>query len=140
MSDPVTRSLDNREIITVADIDLVAALTALGVPCCPDTPFVKVRTPAGEDVTHFNLEPTSRCGKYETRALIRCWTDQKFADESLEHPFLYAKCALANRKRLVDAAKSARAFVPVRKVAGNGKTYTYLVRDGGPAHTALTAK
>lgn len=131
------RSLQEETLITTPDLDLAACLSALGVPFYDRKPFVKIKNTAGVEITHFNFQPKSDDGQFDAEHLVRCWNDSKFADANKEHPLIYAKFALANRKRIVDTIKSAAPLISIKKHIG-GKTYTYLVREGGETHKKLT--
>ena len=93
-----------------ADIRLVAALTAMGVPCDD-----KTATAASGDTRLWRMGEVSNCGKYKTADLIVFWRDSTFHVNNPNHPFAYVKAALWNHKVLVDAVKNDRPLVCIRK-------------------------
>lgn len=125
------------KFVTTPDVDLASCLATLGIPFRPERPFFKLKTSSGEEITHFNFGTQSEDGKFQTEHLVRCWNDTAFAAANQEHPLIYAKYALMNRKRLVDTIKREAPFVSVKRTI-RGKDYTYLVRENGDTHKQLT--
>lgn len=93
-----------------ADIRLVAALTAMGVPCDENHASV-----AAGDTRLWRISDVSNCGKYKTSDLIVFWRDSQFHVRNPQHPFAFVKAALWNHKMLVEAVKQDRALIQIRK-------------------------
>lgn len=93
-----------------ADIRLVAALTAMGVPCDENHATV-----AAGDTRLWRMGEQSNCGKYKASELIFFWRDSSFHVSNPQHPFAFVKAALWNHKVLVDAVKKDRSLVQIRK-------------------------
>lgn len=103
-----------------ADVRLVAALTAMGVPCDD-----KNATVAAGDTRLWRMGEVSNCGKYKTADLIVFWRDTNFHINNPNHPFAYVKAALWNHKVIIDAVKKDRPLVAIRK----GDSIAYLHPD-----------
>ena len=95
---------------TTSDINLVAALSTMGIPCDDNHPTV-----ATGDTRIWRIGDFSHCGKYKTSELIIFWRDAQFHVRNPEHPFAYVKIALANRRTIQNAVKTDRQLVPIRK-------------------------
>jgi hypothetical protein len=103
-----------------SDIRLVAALTAMGIPCDD-----KTATAAAGDTRIWQLGAVSNCGKYKTAELIVFWRDRNFHVNNPQHPFAYVKAAMWNHKVIVDAVKRDRPLVAIRK----GESIAFLHPD-----------
>jgi len=103
---------------STSNTNLTAALTAMGVPLS-EKPFVQV---VGEGIsgqrTIWFLEPQSADGRFQTKDLIAAWHDEAWHLANPEHPFAYIKCALMNRRQLVDKVKQD---VPLACIKRKGK-------------------
>lgn len=99
-----------------SDVNLVAALTAMGVPV-DEVPTIGIARQVGqaEGSRVWRIGSVSNCGKFNTSDLVVWWRDNKFHENNRNHPFAYIKAALWNRKMLVDAIKKDRPLVQIRK-------------------------
>lgn len=102
-----------------SDIRLIAAITAMGVPCDD------LASAATGSVRVWRMGETSSCGKYRTKDLIVFWRDSKFHENNPDHPFAYIKAALWNHKMLVEAVKGDKPLVKIRR----GNSIAYLHPD-----------
>lgn len=97
---------------------LAAALAAIGIPLA-EKPFIRVvgDSAYGERTVWF-FEPQSPDGKHQTKDLIAAWYDDAWHLANPEHPFAYIKCALRNRRFLVEKVKQD---VPLACIKRHGK-------------------
>lgn len=98
------------------NIDLAAALAAVGVPLRKNNP-VRILT-GHKDRRAFFFEQASPCGKFRTLDLIRAWDNKQWHRDHPEHPFAYVKVALHNRHRLIEYIKGS---VPIFVAEKHGK-------------------
>jgi hypothetical protein len=103
-----------------ADLNLVAALAAMGVPCDEHHPTV-----SSGDTRLWRMGEVSNCGKYKTAELIVFWRDSQFHIRNPHHPFAFVKVALWNKKIITDAVKKDRQLVQIRK----GNSIAFLHPD-----------
>lgn len=107
-ADPATSEIPN----------MVAALTALGIPLDTDCPYQETREVVdGREhrVVTWVLKPVSTCGRFETQAMIKAWGDDAFAKANAEHPFAYIKAAFENRTTIAQTAASQAPLALIRK-------------------------
>lgn len=99
-----------------SDANLVAALTAMGIPC-DEVPSIGIERQVGQaqGARVWRIGGASNCGKFTTEALVIAWRDSQFHVKNPQHPFAYVKAALWNRKVIVDAIKKDRPLVQIRK-------------------------
>jgi len=109
--------MNRTSYLETSDLNLTAALLALGIPASEETPFVKIKTVKGEQYKFF-LQESSICGKYKTGEMMIAWNDPAFADNNPEHPLAYIKCANSNREGLLDVVKQSVELIVIEK---NGK-------------------
>lgn len=120
-TDPATSEIPN----------MVAALTALGIPLDSDCPYQETRERIDgreQRVVTWVLKPTSVCGRFETQAMLKAWDDEGFARANPEHPFSYIKQAFENRTRM---ARTAAAQVPLALIR-KGKRIALIPFDASP--------
>lgn len=134
MSDTAKTYRPDESIVSTQDLALATCMATLGVPFKKDAPIFALRGADGKVRASFNFEKASPDGRHDAADLMRKWGDPAFAAANPDHPLLYAKAALLNRHRLVDAIKDAAPFVAIKR----GKL-TYLVREGSEAHRNLVA-
>jgi hypothetical protein len=111
--------------------DLIAALTALGIPLDGDCPFQETRelVDAREQrVLTWVLKPASACGRFETQAMLKAWDDPAFARNNPEHPFAYIKQAFENRARIVRSTAAQAPLALIRK----GRRIALIPFDASP--------
>lgn len=111
--------------------DLIAALTTLGIPLDSDCPFQETREMINgreQRVATWVLKPASRCGRFETQAMIKAWDDPDFAKNNPEHPFAYIKQAFESRARIGAAIAAQAPLALIRK----GKRIALIPFDAAP--------
>ena len=111
--------------------NMVAALTALGIPLDIDCPYQETREVVdGREsrVVTWVLKPLSSCGRFETQAMIKAWSDEAFVKANAEHPFAYIKAAFENRARIAQALASQAPLALIRK----GKRIALIPFDASP--------
>lgn len=116
---------------TSAKTDLIAALTALGIPLDTDCPYQETRELIDgreQRVVTWVLKPASICGRFETQEVIRAWGDSDFIKINSEHPFAYIKQAFENHARIVETALSKAPLALIRK----GKRIALIPFDATP--------
>lgn len=116
---------------TSSKTDLIAALTALGIPLDSDCPYQETREliDGGERRVHtWVLKPASACGRYETQAMLKAWEDPAFARNNPEHPFAYIKQAFENRARIAQTVAAQSPLALIRK----GKRIALIPFDATP--------
>jgi len=70
------------------DINLAAALIAVGIPPDPITPIELIARDNGRDYIRFHFLKESTCGKYDVMALSEGWSDPHlFSRAHPGHPF-----------------------------------------------------
>lgn len=120
-ADPATSEIPN----------MVAALTALGIPLDTDCPYQETREMINgqeQRVRTWVLKPSSVCGRFETQAMIKAWWDDGFAKANPEHPFAYIKQAFENRERIAQAVAAHAPLALIRK----GKRIALIPFDAAP--------
>ena len=111
--------------------ELIAALTALGIPLDGDCPFQETREMVDgreQRVVTWVLKPASVCGRFETQAILKAWDDPAFARNNPEHPFAYIKQAFENRARIARTAAAQSPLALIRK----GKRIALIPFDATP--------
>lgn len=111
--------------------NMIAALTALGIPLDTDCPYQETREIIDEReqrVATWVLKPSSTCGRFETQAMIQAWDDEKFVKANPEHPFAYIKQAFENRARIVQTVATQAPLALIRK----GKRIALIPFDATP--------
>lgn len=100
-----------------SDIRLVAAVAAMGVPFNEFQPTVGIAATEHSTRGHrvWNLGKVSNCGKYTLEQLTAAWRDQNFHKTNPQHPFAFVKAALWNHKVLVEALKTDKPLVQVKR-------------------------
>jgi hypothetical protein len=82
------------------DINLAAALAALGIEPDPIQPIELIARDNGKDYTRFHFSQISPCGKYEVTAMSAAWGDaDTFKRENDSHPFSLLMEFIATRPR-----------------------------------------
>lgn len=70
------------------DINLAAALLAIGIPPDPIKPIVLIAKDDGKDYIRFHFLQTSYCGKYDVYDMSAAWSNPlNFRKENPGHPF-----------------------------------------------------
>jgi|GEM_PF-1231724 len=98
--------------------DLIAALTALGIPLDTDCPYQETREMVDgheQRVVTWVLKPSSVCGRFETQAMLKAWDDPAFAKTNPEHPFAYIKQAFENLLRIRCGVAAQAPLALIRK-------------------------
>ena len=106
-----------KQIVTTPDLNLTAALLAMGVPFDDELPYIESKSTKG-NFHSFILRDQTTCGQYLTKDLIQHWNDPSFVQNNPEHPFAYIKAAFENRTGLLDLVKKSVPFIVIEK---NGK-------------------
>ena len=110
---------------------LIAALTTLGIPLDTDCPYQETRELIDgreQRVSTWVLKPTSACGRFETQAMIKAWSDAGFVKANPEHPFSYVKQAFQNLNRIRESTTSQPPLALIRK----GKRIALIPFDATP--------
>jgi hypothetical protein len=82
------------------DINLAAALAALGIEPDPIQPIELIARDNGTNYTRFHFSQISPCGKYEVTAMSAAWGDaDTFKRENDSHPFSLLMEFIATRPR-----------------------------------------
>jgi len=120
-TDPATSEIPN----------MVAALTALGIPLDSDCPYQETREMIDgkeQRVVTWVLKPVSACGRFETQDMLKAWTDADFTKRNPEHPFAYIKAAFENRAKISAQSASQSPLALIRK----GKRIALIPFDATP--------
>ena len=123
------------EVKTEADalnlLQLVGALSALGIPLDDDCPYLETRelieNRERRTVT-WTLKARSICGQHDARKLIEAWHDPVWHTQNAEHPFAYIKTAFQNAGLL--RAEVAR-LAPVALIR-KGRRFALVPFDATP--------
>ena len=81
---------------------MVAGFLTLGIALDEDCPYQETREMIGDHeqrVVTWVFKARSRCGKYDTHAMVGAWNDPDFASKSPEHPLAYIRSAFTNLSR-----------------------------------------
>lgn len=126
----ILREIDT-DPATSGTTDLIAALTALGIPLDTDCPHQETREMVDEReqrLVTWVLKPASACGRFETQALLKAWDDPAFAKANPEHPFAYIKQAFQNLSRIRCGLSAKAPLALIRK----GKRIALIPFDATP--------
>lgn len=103
--------------INVSDINLAAALAAIGIPLKEhedgSPPFIKLQTGKGTSFTFFF---ESEFEGMNTQHFVDAWHDDEYIKENPEEPFAYIKAAMKeNRPALLDVINQSCSLVCIEK-------------------------
>src|ERR1051325_9843429 len=99
-------------------LQLVAALTALGIALDDECPYLETRELIEERerrLVTWTLKAKSECGRFDTRKMIAAWHDPQWAAQNAEHPFAYIKAAFQNAAKLAEHTSALAPVALVRK-------------------------
>lgn len=108
----------NADPITSEIANMVAALTALGIPLDADCPYQETREMINgqeQRVVTWVLKPASACGRFETQDMLNAWADEDFIKSNPENPFAYIKAAFENRAKISSVSAAQPPLALIRK-------------------------
>ena len=113
--------------ITVSDINLAAALAAIGIPLFQhednSEPWVKLQTKRGNSFSFF-FETENDLGDI-TQDYVDHWFDDDYIDRNPDCPFAMIKATFENRASLLDIINQSKSLIVVEK----GKRFALISSD-----------
>lgn len=122
----------------VVDIDLAAALIAVGVRLRKDPPYTASRMLSGRIAWVFNFEPKTADNLHDTGKLIEAYSkDAEYIAANPGDLFTGAMCALKNRARLLEHMTKVKPWVGFRSPSGQS---VLLCIEGSKRHAMYISK
>jgi len=91
--------------LETTNTDLAAALAALGIPPRQGNAVKQLQGDRGTRLCFF-FQERSADGRFDTREMIKAWSDPTFIDRFPEHPMSYLMAGFRNRSSLLSYVKS----------------------------------